>query len=365
MMGTANVARDTRPHRILFLDHAPIIGGGQLSLAEHVRLLDRTRFQPLVACTAAAPALLALYRDAGAEVHVIPLPRLRRVHPLVLPQLVRSVRALRRLVRELDVDIVVASTSRAAYIATLGLTRANVPIVWWVRDFLYNRLVFRLLSPRATRIICVSEAVRAFYRGENDPRFAVIVVGSTLYRALAGLDDRDVQAERTRWGFSRDDVVVGFMGRLVEEKGPEDVIAAVADLHQRDPRVKVLIVGSGTGQLNSVEERARELVARRGWSFVTFAGFQSDEALYYRLFDVVVLASREHEGYGMSAVQAMMARTPVVPPPSAALPNWCGIGKLGCSSRRRRPRGSPRPSPSYAMTAPCASVWWRPPSPRS
>lgn len=298
--------------RILFVDHAPIVGGGQLSLAEHLRTLDKNRFEPLVACGGEVPEIAALYRELGAEVSVLMLPRLRRLHPVTLVRLFRAAYALRRLAQRRGVDLVVTSTSRTAYLAAIGLCASGIPVVWWVRDFLFSRQVFRLLAPLAKRVICVSDAVRRFYGGEDDPRFVVIVVGSTLHRTLGDISDDAVRAERSRWGFTPDDFVVGFMGRLVEEKGPEDVIEAVTALHARDSRVKLLVAGTGDGQLNSVEARARSRVAAHGWTFIRFAGFQRNEALYYRLFDAVVLASREHEGYGMSAVQAMMAGTPVI-----------------------------------------------------
>jgi glycosyltransferase involved in cell wall biosynthesis len=304
--------RGSGPRRVLFVDHAAIVGGAQLSLAEHLRTLDRDRFVPLVACTDALPALLDLYRHAGAEVHVLPLPRLRQFNPLVLLRLMMSAFALRRLARALDVDLVVAGTSRAAYIAAVGLIRARIPLVWWVRDFFFNRAVFRLLAPAVTRFFCVSEAVREFYRMRGDSRFDVVVVGSTMHQALDALDEREVEAARIRLGFGDGDAVVGYMGRLVEEKGPEDLVAAMVDLHRQSVPVKLLIVGTGRGQKNDVEARMRALVAERGWSFVTFAGFQQNEALYYRLFDMLVLPTRTTEGYPMSIVQAMMAKTPVI-----------------------------------------------------
>jgi glycosyltransferase involved in cell wall biosynthesis len=300
------------PRRILFLDHATILGGGQLSLAEHLRALDRTRFEPVVACSPDASEVAALFRGLGIEVHLLPFPRLRRLHPAVIPRLLISALAIRRLVRRLNVVLVATSTSRTAYLASIGLLGTGTPLIWWVRDFLFGRLAFRLLSRRATSVICVSEALRRFYGGASDERFSVIVVGSTLYHTLKSISDDEVEATRQRWNLAKNDVVVGFMGRLVEEKGVEDVIQAVAELHRTNPRVKLLVVGTGRDQLDSVEDRARTRVAANGWSFIQFAGFQDNEALFYRLFDVVVLASREHEGYGMSAVQAMMAGTPVV-----------------------------------------------------
>jgi len=147
---------------------------------------------------------------------------------------------------------------------------------------------------------------------DRSPRFEVVYVGSDLYRRAAKVDDERIRAERARWGLSPEDVVVGFMGRLVEEKGVEDVVAAVQEVHRTHPRVKLLVVGTGSHQQGDVEARVREAVAVKRLSYVRFAGYQADEALYYRLFDVFVLATRTGEPYATSVVQAMMAGKPVV-----------------------------------------------------
>lgn len=297
---------------ILFMDHTEAVGGAQLALVHHLRALDRERFRPIVACTDRVPSLVALYRDAGAEVHLVEMPRLRRFHPAVPLRLLRAAMGIRGLVRRLGVELVVANTSRAAYLAVPALVGTGVPLVWWTRDFLFNRLVFRAFRRRASRIFCVAEAIRRYYGGAGDPRFEVIHVGTGMDAELRALSPDAVAAERARWGYSDTDVVVGFMGRLVAEKGAGDVIDAVASLQPCDARVKLLVAGTGRGQPNDVEDQLRDLVASRGWGFVTFAGFQRAEATYYRLFDIFVLATRDDEPYATSVVQAMMAGTPVV-----------------------------------------------------
>lgn len=311
-MTAAARPKSVAPHRVLFLDHTPIIGGAELALAAHLRALDRTRFEPVVGCTDTVPSLLELYRDAGADVHVMTMPRLRRLDPRVVLHVLRASMQLRSFVRQQHIDLVVANTSRTAYLASLALLRSGRPLIWWVRDFLFGRAIFGILAPTATRIIYVSDAVRRFYGGPDDNRHAVIYVGSDLDEYCSRIRPEQVKAERTRWGFTDDDVVVGFMGRLVSDKGPEDVIRAVAALHARDPRVRLLIVGSGRGQDGDVEEMLCALASERRWSFVVFAGFQHAEALYYQAFDIFVLGTRTPEPYATSAVQAMMAGTPVV-----------------------------------------------------
>jgi glycosyltransferase involved in cell wall biosynthesis len=311
------------------VDHTPVIGGAQLVLATHIAALDKSRFEALVACTDTEPALIERYRAAGARVHVLPMPRLRRRSPRVLSDLLLSARRLRRLAQDERVDLVVANTSRAAYIASVALIGAHAPLIWWVRDFLFGDLAFRLLHCRASRIICVSRAVRDHYAGGGDPRFSVVHVGSSLHDELPAINDDDVRAERARWGFADDDVVVGFMGRLVGEKGPEDVLAATALAHATDSRVKLLVVGSGRGQQGDVEAALRAMASEAPDDCVVFAGFQREQALFYRLFDIFVLATRTPEPYATSVVQAMMARTPVIATATGGTPELVHDGVTG------------------------------------
>jgi glycosyltransferase involved in cell wall biosynthesis len=300
------------PWRILFVDHATIVGGAELVLAAHIRALDRRRFEPFVACTNALPMLVQLYSDAGAGVHVVSMNRLKVAGPHALWRLWRASRELRALADSLSVDLVVGNTSRAAYVAVVGLWGSRIPLIWWVRDFYFGRAVFRAFEHRVAKILCVSQAIRRFYGGDADARFEVVHVGASIHSELELLSREQVRAERARWGFSDGEVVVGFMGRLVSDKGAEDVLDAVARVHAENRRVRLLFVGEGKGQTGDIEAKLHELVAARQLSFAVFAGFQRAEALYYKLFDVFVLATRTPEPYATSVVQAMMAGTPVV-----------------------------------------------------
>jgi glycosyltransferase involved in cell wall biosynthesis len=299
--------------RVLFVDHMPVAGGSQLVLLAHIRALDKTKFEVHVACTDSVPALVARLSEAGARTHVIPMPRLRELSPAILPRVFQSVVALRKLIKEAAIDVVVCNTTRATYLAAAAMLGTATPVIWWVRDFLYPRRAFRVLRRIPARIVYVSRALRNFYGDAQESRALVWPVASDLHEKLTSVTADVVRAERARHGLSPDDFVVGFMGRLVEEKGAADVIDSVAKLATDHPRLRLLIVGSGKGQANDAEARLRSMVVERGLeSVVRFAGFQWNEALYYSMFDVFVLATRDVEGYPTSVVQAMMAGKAVI-----------------------------------------------------
>ena len=112
---------------------------------------------------------------------------------------------------------------------------------------------------------------------------------------------------RATLGLEPDAFVVGSVGRLHPEKRPMlalDAFAAAA--LPRD--AQFAFVGDGT--LRAVlEARARELgVAER----VRFSGYVADAARCLAAFDALVFASGPTEAFGMSLLEAMVARVPVV-----------------------------------------------------
>ena len=316
--------------RILFLDHTPFVGGAQLALLDHIRHLDRARFEPQVLCAAVDPELTDQIRRTAVRTHVLDWPRLRKPTPLTVARVVRAGLHLRRVIRDCDIDLVVANTSRTAYTAAASMLGSTVPLVWWVRDFDFGRPLFRALGRVPSRIIFVSNALRSYYGPSDESTCAVVYVGHDLYDKLGTYSRDQIQSARARCGFRGDDVVVGFMGRLVEGKGPEDLVDAVSQLRSEFPKLRLALVGTGKGQTGDVEDRLRRCVAAAGMTGVVhFAGHQSEEGLYYQLFDVFVLSSRGREAMATSVIQAMMAHKPVIATSTGGTPEVVFDGMNG------------------------------------
>jgi glycosyltransferase involved in cell wall biosynthesis len=136
--------------------------------------------------------------------------------------------------------------------------------------------------------------------------------------------------ERVRWGIREGDIVIGFMGRLVANKGPQDVVTAVEEVHRTHPHIKLLVVGTGSGQEGNVEGDLRRVIQQRDLGgFVIMTGHQPEEPVFYRLFDVFVLSTRTPEPFATTVVQAMMAGKPVVATATGGSPEIVLHGETG------------------------------------
>ena len=119
--------------------------------------------------------------------------------------------------------------------------------------------------------------------------------------------------------------------RLVERKGIEVVLRALADIAKRIPEIIYLIAGSGP-----YRDRLQSLAAQLGvQKYVSFMGYVPDDMLneVYNLCDVFVMPSHhsppEVEGFGLVFLEAGAAGKPSIGTLAGGIPDAIQEGKTG------------------------------------
>ena len=129
---------------------------------------------------------------------------------------------------------------------------------------------------------------------------------------------------RERYGFSVNDTVCLFVGRLIPEKGIRHLIDAIGKLD--DAHIKLLVVG-GTAFQDSgktvFEESLYQKAGRLGGR-VVFAGYVEYQKLpaYYHACDLAVFPSQYDEAAGLVVLEAQSAGKPVVIARSGGMPEY-------------------------------------------
>ncbi|MGA7216377.1 MAG: glycosyltransferase [Terrimicrobiaceae bacterium] len=133
------------------------------------------------------------------------------------------------------------------------------------------------------------------------------------------------------------EVVIGYVGRIVEPKGLRTLAAALPSL--RDLPWKLVVIGKG-----DFEETFRQLLADGGVSDrVAFLGFVPHEETprYLSAFDTLVVPSETQpnwkEQFGRVITEAMACETPVVGSSSGEIPNLIGKSNGGLVFPERDP----------------------------
>ncbi len=328
--------------RVLIVDQAPNLGGTLFGMYELVRMLDRDRYEPVIAFCERHP-MEDRFRDLGAEVvHLIEgtPPRRRTMKPrddrasLIngLATLTRyeiaCARGVARIIRSHDIDLVHHNNhlprDRSGVLAT-ALRRT--PQICHIHNLRKLSPEVRFAARFVDRFVYMSKAIEQVYLecGIAPERGTVIYDG---IEAPPPVDD--VGATRAELGIDASDFVVANIGRIDTWKGHDVFVRAVASLVPRIPRIKALIAGevSDTARRAGFDVDLVRLVEELGVD-VVFAGFRDDVPRLMAASDVVVHSATEPEPFGRVIAEGMIAGRPVIATNAGGVPEIIDDGVSG------------------------------------
>jgi glycosyltransferase involved in cell wall biosynthesis len=193
---------------------------------------------------------------------------------------------------------------------------------WWKAA--KTRLLMWDTARFIQRFCCVSsEIVDAVTRWWTVPRAKVEVVANGI-QAEVPLNLPAPAVIRGSLGIPEGAHVVGTVGRLTGVKQQDLLVRAVANIRERHPDIRLLIVGEGPER-----ERLEVLSAKLGLTGrVHFAGYQPRPEEYLGVMTVFALTSRS-EGFPVSLLEAWLAGIPTVCSQVGGIPNVVTHGVNG------------------------------------
>ncbi len=125
----------------------------------------------------------------------------------------------------------------------------------------------------------------------------------------ARVDDDERRAVRAALDVGADDVLIGAVGRLVIEKGYEELIEAFRSVSEERPEAKLIVIGPDDD--DKADALTPELLSQARDVGIGFLGHRNDMVGLYAAMDIYVLASHR-EGFPRSAMEAGAMGLPVV-----------------------------------------------------
>jgi glycosyltransferase involved in cell wall biosynthesis len=126
----------------------------------------------------------------------------------------------------------------------------------------------------------------------------------------AAVSDEQRRTKRAELGFSDDTNVIGFVGRLVREKGFTELIQAFGRVRERVPGAKLLVIGPvDSEKTDAVNPDTAGGSGLR--EHIVFAGYRHDMPELFAAMDVCVLPSHR-EGFPRSPMEASAMGVPCV-----------------------------------------------------
>lgn len=276
----------------------------------------------VIAISSEKDRLLEFGKSEKISVHCIPMKR--------KISLLNDVVSLFRFIfyfKKIQPYIVHGNTPKGAFLSMLAARLINIPIrIYMCHGLRYQgahgglkillKLMEKLTCLCATEILCVSEGVRIFLIKDNiceENKLKVILNGSangidTAYYNRANLVDLDQQKKKL--GISDTDFVYCFVGRIVGDKGINELINAFDRLQMYlvEP-IHLIIVGKQERNLDPILRLTQEKILRN--PHIHMLGVQSDVRPYMAIANAVVLPSYR-EGFGQVLVEACSLGVPCI-----------------------------------------------------
>lgn len=188
----------------------------------------------------------------------------------------------------------------------------------------YQRALNRWLWRMSDAGIAISEAVRRFSIDVEDvpqDRIQTIYYGYSPETGDPAALRRDVRQEL---GIPPEQIVIGMVCRLIEQKGIPHGIRAFGRIAEQFPDARLVIAGEGNmRQSLEAEVRALNLQDR-----VTFLGWRADGARVMAAYDIFLMPSL-WEGFGLVMLEAMGHSLPIVGSAVSAIPEVVVSGETG------------------------------------
>lgn len=251
------------------------------------------------------------------DVRVIPALR-RNIHPF---RDWTSYRALVRLLREINPQIVHTHSSKAGILGRAAAAKLGIPAVHTIHGPAFhpfqNRAAYHLFraaekwaARRCVKLVSVCDAMTDQYVAAGvAPRekFITIYSGMEVEPFLNSPRPRD--DVRRELGFDPRHIVVGKVARLFHLKGNADVIAAAKTAVAKNADLRFLFVGDGI-----LRNKLERQIADAGLSqHFAFTGLVEPERVpeLIAAMDIVVHASLR-EGLARVLPQSLIAGKPVI-----------------------------------------------------
>ena len=289
---------------ILQLVNGFAIGGGELKLLELVAKLNKDKYNVIVCSVGQGGPLQDDFEKVSSKVYVF-----SKVHRFDFSLILKVVKLMKRE----QINIVQTTLFYADVIGAAAAWLAKVPVVisWDVVTHPFNKLhstAYHLAQRNMNRVITVSDAINRQVVKERkvDPTKVKTIhygVDHTKYKSYS---DTSVM-KRKEFGFKKDDVILGTVARLTEQKGHKYLIEAAYAITRKFPKVKFAFIGDGP-----LRQNLQQQISHLGLdSHFSFLGFRNDIPEIVGMLDVFVLPSL-YEGLPNVVLEVMACGKPVV-----------------------------------------------------
>ena len=304
---------------ILFIHQSAELYGSDKTLLLLLKHIDKTRFYPVVVLPNEGPLKSELDKE---NIKVVIAPVLKVYRKMFTPQnILKFVKDIKKGVDALDIlnkhhhfDIVYSNTL-AVLLGIIYAKKRKIKHLWHVHEIIVHPKVIASIFPKilmrySNLVICNSNAT------QNNLTVRIPELKSktkVIYNGVELNSENKAVAQKTDFGFNETDIIITLVGRISRLKGHKLLLDVFTNHLIKNENIKLLFVGSPVeGQEQYLDEIQNSINRNKLQTKVKILPFLNDLNGIWSITDIAIMPSTEAESFGLVAVEAMLAKKPVV-----------------------------------------------------
>lgn len=309
---------------ILFIHQSADLYGSDKTLLLLLKHLDKAKFNPIVIIPLDGPLKDELEKE---NIKVIIAPVLKLYRKMFTPgnllkffkEINLGITLLDELHKEYKFDLIYTNTL-AALLGFIFARKRKIMHLWHVHEIiespkLFTRLFCKLIQNKAnTKIVYNSLSTQSFWDINPEIKAKSTVIWNGLELPKESASTNEIKAIRENFfKANQEDIVIALVGRISRWKGQLFLLNVFNSLSKKHPNLKLVFIGSPPpNQDNFLENLNSDIQNFNLTNKVLVVPFQQEIFKFWQSIDIAVVPSTEPEPFGLVAVEAMLAKKPVI-----------------------------------------------------
>ncbi|MFN7675736.1 glycosyltransferase family 4 protein [Flavobacterium sp.] len=304
---------------ILFIHQSADLYGSDKTLLQLLSKLDKSKFRATVVIPLDGPLKEELEKE---NINVIIAPVLKLYRKMFTPknillffkQIKIAIKVLDELNKQHKFEFVYSNTL-AVLLGMIYAKKRKIRHIWHVHEIIVHpkfiAYIFpKLLNKYADVVVCNSKATMYnLVSREKDLSMKTHVI----HNGLKPQSEDYVKTNRESIGFDNNDFIITLIGRINRLKGHKWLLSTFVNQFEDKKNIKLLFVGSPViGQEYYLEEIQEIIKEKKLNNNIQILGFKKDLRPIFNLSDIIVVPSTEAESFGLIALEAMLAKKPLI-----------------------------------------------------
>ncbi len=236
---------------------------------------------------------------------------------------IKSLFSMIKLFRKIKPDVVHGNTPKGGLISMFAAWFNRVPTrIYYIHGLRYQETkgikrkllvnMERLSCILSTHVYSVSFGVMKMLEEDRITKKEIHIIGNGSVNGIDtsffSIENNNVSDLRSSLGLTTENFVFGFVGRLVKDKGINELVKAFLQINKFKPKSRLLLVGDFEDG-DPIDIDTKNIISNN--KSIIEVGFQKDVRSYYKAMDVFVFPSYR-EGFGISLMEAAAMSVPSI-----------------------------------------------------